>query len=107
MQARAAVQVSFGAVTVDVTPPSEEVRQANIKAGQAALKRGKAALMKAGVKLQREKGTPLYFGCGDRPGWMIRELNGEKTVGRFLNGRFVPERKASAREQAKARAAKA
>jgi len=46
-------------------------------------------------------------GCGDRPGWMIRELNGEKTVGRFLNGRFVPERKASSGQQAKAHAAKA
>jgi hypothetical protein len=86
--------VSFGAVTVQVEAPPENVLQANIEAGQAALRRGKAALMKTGVKLTRGKGIPLYFGCDDRPGWMVRDLDGKKTVGRFVGGRFISEKPA-------------
>lgn len=88
------VSVSFGSVTVQVSQPPESVRRANIEAGQAALRRGKSALVKPGVKLIREKGIPLYFGCEDRPGWMVRELDGKTTVGRFMSGRFVAEKAA-------------
>lgn len=98
------VSVSFGAVTIRTSQPSESARRANIEAGQAALRRGKTALVKAGVKLPRQKGVPLYFGCEDRPGWMVRELNGKRTVGRFVSGRFVAEKHATANKR---RAAKA
>lgn len=84
--------VSFGSVTVEVSKPPESVRQANVKAGQAALQRGKTALVKPGVKIAREKGVPLYFGCEDRPGYMVRELDGKTTVGRFAGGRFMAEK---------------
>lgn len=84
--------VSFGSVTVMVSKPPESVRQANVKAGQAALQRGKTALLKPGVKIAREKGVPLYFGCEDRPGYMVRELDGKRTVGRFAGGRFMAEK---------------
>jgi len=87
--------VSFGSVTVQVSRPPESVRQANVKAGQAALQRGKAALVKPGVKIAREKGVPLYFGCEDRPGYMVRELDGKRTVGHFAGGRFMAERTSS------------
>ena len=80
--------VSFGSVTVQVSEPPESVRQANIKAGQVALERSKGALQKAGIKIPRQKGVPLYFGCEDKPGWMERELNGQKTLGKFVGGRF-------------------
>lgn len=80
--------VSFGSVTVQVSEPPESVRQANIKAGQVALERSKGALQKAGIKIPRQKGVPLYFGCEDKPGWMVRELNGQKTLGKFVGGRF-------------------
>lgn len=89
------VSVSFGSVTVQVAQPPDHVRRANIEAGQAALRRGKSALVKPGVKLTRQKGIPLYFGCEDRPGWMVRELDGKKTVGRFMSGRFVAEKPAT------------
>lgn len=85
------VSVSLGSVTIEVSRPPESVRRANIEAGQAALRRGKSALVKSGVKLDRQNGIPLYFGCEDRPGWMIRELDGKKTVGRFVKARFVAE----------------
>lgn len=89
---RNTVSVSFGAVTVSVEKPSESIRQANIEAGQAALQRGKKAITKIGVKIPRRKGTPLYFGSEDRPGWMVRELDGKRTMGRFISGRFRAEK---------------
>ncbi|QDQ26258.1 hypothetical protein FNU76_07730 [Chitinimonas arctica] len=98
--------VSFGSVTVQVVKPPENVRLANIEAGQAAMQRGKISLVRAGVKISREKDTPLYFGCEDKPGFMIRELNGKKTLGKFVGGRFreVEEgTKPTARKQAVAR----
>lgn len=85
---QATVSVSFGSVTVEATPPPEHIRRANIEAGQAALKRAIAVLLKAGIKLPREKGVPLYFGCEDKPGLMIQELDGKRTLGKFVRGHF-------------------
>ena len=86
------VLVSFGDVTVRMVKPTESSIRANIKAGQAALQRGKTAIIKVGVKIPRVKGIPLYFGSEDRVGWMVRELDGQKTMGRFVSGRFRPEK---------------
>lgn len=87
------VSVTLGSVTLEVQRPKDFERQANILAGQVALGRLREALATPGVKLVRRKGIPLYFGCPDRPGWMIRELNGKKTMGRFVGDRFVPEKR--------------
>ena len=75
----------------EINQPSETARQTNIKAGQAALRRCKTALIKAGIKLPRQKDVPLYFGCEDSPGWMICELNGKRTIGRFIKDKFIPK----------------
>lgn len=85
---RGCISVSFGAVTVEGTPPPEHVRRANIEAGQAALRRAKRALITPGIKLPRQKGVPLYFGCEDQPGLLIQELDGTKILGKFVRGRF-------------------
>ena len=86
------ILATFGAVTVRVDPPTEsEIRQ-NIQAGQAALRRMKNALIKPGVILERKKGVPLYFGSADHPDLLIREKDGVKTLGRFVNGRFRPSK---------------
>lgn len=82
------VSVSFGSVTIEVPPPPEHVRRANIEAGQAALRRAQSTLIKAGIKLPREKGVPLYFGCENQPGLMIQELDGKRTLGTFVRGCF-------------------
>lgn len=86
--APATVSVSFGSVTIEAIQPPESVRRANIEAGQAALRRAKSALIKPGIKLPRQKGVPLYFGCEDQPGLMIQELDGKRTLGKFVRGRF-------------------
>lgn len=85
---QATISVTFGSVTVEGTVPPEHVRRANIEAGQAALRLAKRALIKPGINLPREKGVPLYFGCEDQPGLMLQELDGKKTLGRFVRGRF-------------------
>ena len=46
-------------------------------------------LITPGIKLPRQKNVPLYFGCEDNPGWMIRELNGKRTIGRFIKDKFI------------------
>ncbi len=35
----------------------------------------------------------LYFGCEAHPGFMIRELGGKKTVGKFIGGHFCVVKK--------------
>lgn len=82
--------MSFGSVTVKVTLPSAEIRQRNIEEGQAALVRAKKVLVKHGVKIPRVKGKPLYFGSPDQPNIIIRELDGVRTPGKFIGGRFRP-----------------
>lgn len=80
--------VTFGAVTVKVTRPSESMVLRNIEAGQAALRQAKTALVKSGVKISRPKGQPLYFGSSERPDLIIREVNGVRTFGKFSSGKF-------------------
>lgn len=85
---QATVSILFGSVTVEATLPPEHIRRANIEAGQKALMRAKSALIKPGIKLSREKGVPLYFGCDDQPDLLIRELDGKRTLGKIVRGRF-------------------
>lgn len=80
--------VTFGAVTVKVTRPTENTILRNIEAGQSALRQVKTALVKSGVKISRHKGQPLYFGSSERPDLIIREVNGVRTYGKFTSGKF-------------------
>ena len=82
--------MSFGSVTVKVIRPSAAVLQRNIEDGQAALMRAKTVLTRPGVKITRAKGKPLYFGSAERPDVIIRELDGVRTSGKFVGGRFRP-----------------
>ena len=82
--------MSFGSVTVKVVRPSAAVVQRNIEDGQAALMRAKTVLTRQGVKITRAKGKPLYFGSSERPDVIIRELDGVRTSGKFVGGRFRP-----------------
>ena len=95
--------MSFGSVTVKVVRPSAAVVQRNIEDGQAALMRAKTVLTRPGVKITRAKGKPLYFGSAERPDVIIRELDGVRTSGKFIGGRFRPlAEKMPAKAEAKA-----
>lgn len=87
------VAVTFGNVTIHVTPPSAKAIQANIQAGQKALKRACSALINPGFILAKVKGVPYYYGFPDDPDLLIRDLDGEHTIGRMSPvGRFIPLR---------------
>lgn len=84
------ITVTVGDVTIRTVAPLPEEVQRNIKAGQAALRRAGKALITPGVVIVRKKGVPLYYGSKEDPHLIVRELNGEKTVGKFVGGRFRP-----------------
>lgn len=81
-------EVTFGSVTVRVSQPDEELVRQNIKEGQDALKRVHSVLVKPGISLSAPKGTPIFFAIPDRLDVIIREVDGVRTTGRFVDGRF-------------------
>lgn len=81
-------EVTFGAVTVRVHAPDMELVKRNIKEGQEALMRAQAALVKPGVKLLRSKGKPIFFATPDHLDIVVREVDGVRTLGKFVGGRF-------------------
>lgn len=81
-------EVTFGAVTVRVHVPDIELVKRNIKEGQEALMRVQAALIKPGVRLLRSKGKPIFFASPDRMDVVVREVDGVRTLGKFVGGRF-------------------
>lgn len=81
-------EVTFGSVTVRVSQPDAESIRQNIKEGQDALTRVHSVLVKPGVRLSAPKGTPIFFAIPDRLDVIIREIDGVRTTGRFIDGRF-------------------
>lgn len=93
--------VTFGSVTVVVTPPSTATTRKNIKAGKDALARAKPALSRQGVNILRSKNVPLFYADPKSPGTIIREMNGVITRGTYLNGEFrVVRQRASSPKKA-------
>lgn len=93
-QMREAAQAELNEIRNSIKNQPEELLatavQRNIKAGQEALCRARDVLITPGVKIVRKKGVPLFFGCEDNPGLMVRELNGKRTLGKIVGGRFRP-----------------
>lgn len=81
-------EVTFGAVTVRVSTPDMGLIKRNIREGQEALKRAQVVLIKPGVKLLRAKGKPIFFASPDSLDAIVREVDGVRTIGKFVGGRF-------------------
>jgi hypothetical protein len=82
-------RIKFGAVTVDSrTPRKSEIRR-NVVVGQLALKRAKSRIIKPGVTIHAGANIPLYHADPEKPGKLIRILNGKQDRGVFVNGRFI------------------
>ena len=60
----------------------------NIIEGQEALKRAQEVLVMPGVKLRRAKGKPIFFASPDSLEVIIRDVDGVRTLGKFVAGRF-------------------
>ena len=82
------LEVSFGSVTVHVRAPSKSAVQRNIKAGQFALERATKGLARSGVKIEISAGIPMFHADPIHPDRLVRELDGVRELGRFVNGTF-------------------
>jgi hypothetical protein len=87
-----ATTVKFGSVTVEVRAPRKADVKRNIKAGQLSLARVRTKIVKPGVKIEFAKGIPLFHADPDCPGKLIRERDGKRERGVFLNGKFKRSR---------------
>lgn len=83
------VEVAFGDVRV-LTPRKTNAAQVkrNIRAGQLALARAKDLIVKPGVTLELLKGVPRYHADPDQPELLVREIDGKRERGKFVDGKF-------------------
>ena len=84
--------VKFGSVKVEVPTPKKSKVKRNVKNGQIAMARAMSKIVKPGVKIKAAKGVPLFHTESKHPGEIVRELDGKRTIGRFVNGRFIVSR---------------
>ena len=82
--------VRFGDAKVSKRDINPSEVSFNITAGQKALKDSKVQFMKAGIRLARKKGVPLFRTNPANAYQIIRELDGRVETGVFENGQFCP-----------------
>ncbi len=80
--------VEFGSVKVAVSTPKQSKVRRNVIDGQIALARAMNKIVKPGVKINAAKGVPLFHAESEHPGLIVRELNGKRALGSFVNGKF-------------------
>lgn len=80
--------VKFGAVSVRVNEPTQEVIQSGVRASAKAVDRLSKRLVQPGVQIKRAKGVPTYTANPRNPAEVVRKLNGRTEVGTFVNGKF-------------------
>jgi hypothetical protein len=79
---------ALGSVKVDAPTLSKSKVTRNVRSGQIALARAMSKIVKPGVTLNVEKGVPLYHADSKHPGRIVRELDGKRVIGRFVDGKF-------------------
>jgi hypothetical protein len=80
--------VTFGAVSVNAVAPKQSEIRRNVTSGQAALARAAPKLVKPGVKVNSLAAVPLFRADPQDPSRLIREVNGKKATGKFVDGKF-------------------
>ena len=82
------LSVKFGAVSVVVSVPTDDIVKRGVRASAKAVERLSKRLVKPGVSIKREKGIPTYTANPRNPTQVVRRLNGRTQVGKFVNGKF-------------------
>lgn len=82
------VRVKFGSVVVTGPRPSKESVAANVARSTEALERLAKRIVKPGIRLRPKKDVPLYWVDERDPDLLVRQLNGERTRGRLVDGFF-------------------
>lgn len=84
------VEVSFGNATLHAPRASEEQRAHGVEESRRAMERlAQALLALPGIELQRTLGVPLFYADGQNPKLVVRDLDGVRQRGTFVDGRFV------------------
>ena len=78
----------FGSVAMRVNADDLVERIQNVRRGQASLEKMTCKLLEPGVKIRARKDVPLFFADPADPRRIVRELNGEREIGSFENGKF-------------------
>jgi hypothetical protein len=60
----------------------------NVTSGQVALARAAPKLVKPGVTVKTLAAVPLFRADPQDPSRLIREINGNKVTGKFVDGKF-------------------
>lgn len=82
--------ITFGSVTIETERASGAERKRNIAEGVAALRRAAKAFATPGVALDLPSSVARYHSDPEVAGRLVRVLNGEETVGHFVDGAFCP-----------------
>lgn len=84
------VEISFGNATLRAPRASEEQRARGVEDGRRAMQGlAKAITALPGVKLERIPGVPRFYADAHSPQLVVRELDGVRQRGTFVEGRFV------------------
>lgn len=82
-------EITFGDVRVVAPTPSAETVRRNLEASSAALRGLVEALTNPGrTRLGRTKDVPFFHSDPEKPGRLIRKLNGKTDRGFIRNGVF-------------------
>jgi len=84
----ASSMVRFGSAVISADAPTRRDLQRNVTSGQRALARAATKIVKAGVSLRDVSSVPLYHADPKEAGRLIRELNGKRSKGYFVGGKF-------------------
>jgi len=83
-------EAPYGRLVVRAAALTKAAEKKNIAEGRSALKRAKAALVRPGVQVKIKDGVPMYHADPNKPGFLVRTLNGETARGRLVGGKFRP-----------------
>lgn len=80
--------VAFGSVVIEAYGQETAEIKRNVEAGQLSLARAKGKILRPGVKIQVPKNVPIFHADPSHPGKIVRELNGKRQSGMFIEGKF-------------------
>lgn len=84
------VEITFGNATLRAPRANEQQRELGVAGGRRAMEGlAKAILRLPGVKLERKPGVPRFYADAKNPAMVVRDLDGVRQRGTFVDGRFV------------------
>ena len=80
--------LTYGTVSAKVAKADGKAVGKSVEIGKVLLRKAGNELMKPGVKLSSKRGVPLYHSDPDKPGLLVRRIDGRTERGVFKGGEF-------------------